>query len=208
MKLPLHTSDSGAWLYDADSKYLADFTHGKYTCEQVRKNAADVVAMSHQIESLTAQLAAAQDRLREIEAQEPVQVEAVPVDVAMDAIAHVGSANYQHRQDEATAWVEAAAFLAYARHVLPAEPASQQPAAQAIVGYGHDQHGNTVPVRMAAQQQPASQVVAEPTGAMVTAGADVVSDYYDDGKDHWHREIARYAYRRMIAAQQEGQRHD
>jgi hypothetical protein len=57
VKMPLHTSESGAWLYDADSKYLADFTHSKYTCEQIRGNAAAVVSMSHEIETLRAQVA-------------------------------------------------------------------------------------------------------------------------------------------------------
>lgn len=55
MKLPLHTSDSGAWLYDADGRYLADFTYSKYTCEKIRKNAADIVAMSSEIDRLRAE---------------------------------------------------------------------------------------------------------------------------------------------------------
>lgn len=44
-------------------------------------------------------------------------------------------------------------------------------------------------------------VPVEPTGAMVTAGADAVSDDYDDGNDQRHREVARFAYKRMLAAQ-------
>ena len=46
-------------------------------------------------------------------------------------------------------------------------------------------------------------VPVEPTGRMVTAGADNVSDYYDDGHDQRHREIARFAYRAMLAAAKE-----
>ena len=70
MRLPLHTSDSGAWLYDADSKYLAGFTHSKYTCEQIRQNAADVVAMSHELDRLRAANARQRAWIDEVMAQE------------------------------------------------------------------------------------------------------------------------------------------
>ena len=70
MRLPLHTSDRGAWLYDADSKYLAGFTHSKYTCEQIRQNAADVVAMSHELDRLRAANARQRAWIDEVMAQE------------------------------------------------------------------------------------------------------------------------------------------
>ena len=78
MRLPLHTSDSGAWLYDADSKYLADFTHSKYTCEQIRQNAADVVAMSHELDRLRAANARQRAWIDGVMGQEPHSLAAVP----------------------------------------------------------------------------------------------------------------------------------
>lgn len=75
MRLPLHTSDSGAWLYDADGRYLADFTYSKYTCEQIRKNAADIVAMSSEI-----------DRLRAENARQRAWIDGVMAQKVVDAV--------------------------------------------------------------------------------------------------------------------------
>lgn len=78
MRLPLHTGGSGAWLYDADDKYLADFTHSKYTCEQIRQNAADVVAMSHELDRLRAANARLQAWHDAVMGQERHSLAAVP----------------------------------------------------------------------------------------------------------------------------------
>lgn len=43
-------------------------------------------------------------------------------------------------------------------------------------------------------------VPKEPTAVMVSVGANEVSDYYDDGMDQRHREIARFSYQAMLAA--------
>lgn len=55
---------------------------------------------------------------------------------------------------------------------------------------------------IAALSQPPAVAVTEgwPTAKMVAAGAEEVANYYDDGSDQKHREVARFAFKAMVSA--------